>query len=291
MTDVLTVLNANPAWLVGLSALLGLLFGSFLNVVIYRLPIMMETRWRTECEEMLEPENARGDSETFNLLTPRSRCPQCGVAVSALSNVPVFSWLWLRGKCANCRAPISVQYPTVELITGLASAVVIAHFGATAAGGAALILTWALVALSGIDFNTTLLPDDITLPLLWLGLIANLFFLYTDLQSAVLGAVFGYLSLWLVYQGFKLITGKEGMGFGDFKLLAALGAWLGWQYLPLVILVSSLLGAIVGISLMLILGRDRNVPIPFGPYLAFAGWICLIWGSELNALYLGSYGG
>ena len=284
MAATLEVFRLYP-WTALVAALvLGLLVGSFLNVVAYRLPKMLEADWRAQCCELLE--QPQPEPETFNLIRPRSRCPHCSHGIRAWENVPVLSYLLLRGRCSACRGPISRRYPVVELATGLLSLAVAHHFGVSAQALAALLLTWALVALTLIDFDTQLLPDNITLPLLWLGLIVNSQGLFVSLEAALWGAVAGYLSLWSIYWLFKLITGKEGMGYGDFKLLAALGAWLGWQLLPVVILLSSLVGAIIGIGLMLILGRDKNIPIPFGPYLAMAGWLALIWGDQLMHQYL-----
>ncbi len=268
------------------SGLLGLLIGSFLNVVIYRLPIMMQREWESECREMLGQELSGECDEPFNLSQPRSRCPHCGHAITALENIPVFSYLALRGRCSGCQAKISPRYPLVEVTTALLSVVVASHFGVGWQAAAAILLTWVLITLSLIDFDVQLLPDSITLPLLWLGLLLNLNGLFTDLQSAVIGAAAGYLALWSVYQLFKLVTGKEGMGYGDFKLLALFGAWFGWQFLPQIILISALVGAVIGVSLILLLGRDRNIPIPFGPYLAVAGWVAMLWGEEINHTYL-----
>jgi leader peptidase (prepilin peptidase)/N-methyltransferase len=264
--------------------ILGLLVGSFLNVVIHRLPRMMERDWHNQCAEL------RGESlpeaEPISLARPRSRCPECGHAITVLENIPIISWLALRGKCSACRKPISPRYPIVEAITALISAFAAARFGFGWGTVGALLLIWSLIALTFIDFDTQLLPDSITMPLLWCGLILNSFGTYTDLHSAVIGAIGGYLSLWSVYWVFKLATGKEGMGYGDFKLLAALGAWLGWQILPLTILLSSLVGAIVGIALIVLAKRGRNVPMPFGPYLAAAGLLALFWGNDLTQSYL-----
>jgi leader peptidase (prepilin peptidase)/N-methyltransferase len=268
------------------SGLLGLIIGSFLNVVIYRLPLMMQREWESECREMLGQEPLEKQSEPFNLNRPRSCCPHCGHAITAIENIPVLSYLFLRGRCSGCQAKISPRYPLVEAATALLSLIVAAHFGFGWQAAAAILLTWVLITLSLIDFDVQLLPDNITLPLLWFGLLLNLNGLFADLQSAVIGAVAGYLALWGVYQLFKLLTGKEGMGYGDFKLLALFGAWLGWQYLPQIILISALVGAVIGISLILILGRDRNIPIPFGPYLAVAGWVAMLWGEEINRTYL-----
>jgi len=284
---------------IALAAVLGLLIGSFLNVVIHRLPLMLERRWAAECAEMhpatapstlpgsgLAAPATAAQAPALNLITPRSRCPQCGHAIGALENIPILSWLLLRGRCSACRAPISARYPLVEGVTGLLTAFAAAHFGYGWAAAGAIVLIWCLIALTFIDFDTQLLPDSITLPLLWGGLLFNLSGTFTDLHSAVVGAIAGYLSLWSVYWAFKLATGKEGMGYGDFKLLAALGAWLGWQMLPLTILLSSLVGAVVGIVLIVLAKRGRNVPIPFGPYLAAAGLLALFWGKELTHSYL-----
>jgi len=264
--------------------LFGLLFGSFLNVVIHRLPKMMENDWQCQCAE-LRGEEAPAQ-EPLSLALPRSRCPSCGHSITALENIPVISWLVLRGKCSACKAPISFRYPFVEALTSLLAALAAAHFGFGWAAAGSILLICGLIVLTFIDFDTQLLPDSITLPLLWAGLLFNLFGTYTDIQSAIIGAMVGYLSLWSVYWGFKLCTGKEGMGFGDFKLLAALGAWLGWQILPLIILLSSLVGAVVGIGLILLAKHGRDVPIPFGPYLASAGLLAVFWGKELTQLYL-----
>jgi leader peptidase (prepilin peptidase)/N-methyltransferase len=291
MQNFLDALAFYPAlaWVGAL--ILGLLVGSFLNVVIYRLPKMMEAEWREQCTELLCVGQEAADetpqkSAPFNLVVPRSRCPHCGHQIASWENIPVISYLCLGGKCSACKSPISFRYPSVELVTGLLSVCVIYFFGATALGLAALVFTWCLIALTMIDVDTQLLPDSITLPLLWLGLIVNNFGLMTTLQSAFWGAVAGYLILWSVYWLFKLITGKEGMGYGDFKLLAALGAWMGWEFLPQIVLLSSLVGAVIGIALMIIKKRGKDIPIPFGPYLAIAGWIALIWGEHINRHYL-----
>jgi leader peptidase (prepilin peptidase)/N-methyltransferase len=267
------------------AALLGLLVGSFLNVVIYRLPIMMQREWRAQALEYLEcpPEQI---SERFNLLLPSSRCPHCGHRIRSWENIPLLSWLALRGKCSSCRAPISSRYPLVELACGLLSGYVAWHFGFTWEAGAMLLLTWGLVAMSMIDIDHQLLPDSLVLPLLWLGLILNNFGLFVSLESALWGAVAGYLSLWSVYWLFKLVTGKEGMGYGDFKLLAMLGAWGGWQVLPLTILLSSVVGAVLGTILLRVQRAESSTPIPFGPYLAIAGWIALLWGDRITESYL-----
>jgi leader peptidase (prepilin peptidase)/N-methyltransferase len=279
-------LLADPVAFAIVAGIFGLMIGSFLNVVIHRLPTIMERDWAAQCAEL------RGESppvfEPLSLAQPRSRCPHCAHPISAMENIPLLSWLVLRGKCKGCSAPISPRYPLVEAITGILFAYSAWRFGFGIAGIGALCFIGALIALTGIDFDTQLLPDDITLPLLWLGLLLNAFNTFTDLKSAVIGAVAGYLTLWSVYWGFKLATGKEGMGFGDFKLLAALGAWLGWQMLPLTILLSSFVGALIGLSLIVFARQGRNVPIPFGPYLAIAGVIALFWGKPLTLAYLGT---
>lgn len=270
---------------------LGLVVGSFLNVVIHRLPKMMETEWREQCEEFLRPDNTDPPpapaKPKYNLVVPRSACPACGHQITAIENVPILSYAFLGGKCRACRAPISIRYPIVEAITGALTLFAAWRFGVSYAAVFAVIFVWALVALTFIDADTTLLPDDITLPLLWLGLLVNVGGTFTTLTSAVIGAAAGYLVLWLVYWAFKLLRGKEGMGYGDFKLLGALGAWLGWQMLPLVILLSALVASVVGIIGIVVQGRDKGAKLPFGPYLAAAGFIAMMWGSKLNALYLG----
>jgi leader peptidase (prepilin peptidase)/N-methyltransferase len=277
----------DPAIMVVACGLLGLLIGSFLNVVIHRLPIMMERDWQTQCAE------ASGSPapvfEPLSLVAPRSRCPHCNRQVLALENIPILSYLLLKGKCKGCGKAISLRYPLVEAVTGLLFGYAAWRYGATFAGAGALLFIAAMIALTFIDFDTQLLPDDITLPLLWAGLLLNLGGTFTTLSNAVTGAAAGYLALWSVYWLFKLATGKEGMGYGDFKLLAAIGAWLGWQMLPLVILLSSVVGALVGIVLIVLARHGRNVPIPFGPYLAAAGVIALFWGQWLNRTYLGLF--
>jgi len=280
----LALLREAPAFFVGCILVLGLLVGSFLNVVIYRLPKIMEREWQTFCAELAEQTPAT--TETFNLVTPRSRCPSCATPVHALDNIPLLSYALLRGKCRHCAAPISSRYPIIEALTGLLSAYIAWRFGVSAMTFAALVFCWSLIALTFIDADTQLLPDQITQPLIWLGLLMNLGGLFTDLPSALIGATAGYLSLWSIYWLFKLITGKEGMGYGDFKLLAAIGAWLGWSMLPVVILLSSLVGAIVGISLIVFARHARSQPIPFGPYLAGGGLIALFWGQDLTQAYL-----
>lgn len=276
--------NLPPVFTGGFVLFLGLAVGSFLNVVIYRLPVMMERRWRAEAGDILELPAPATPLPAFNLAVPNSRCPHCGHEITALENIPVLSWLFLRGRCSSCKNPISARYPLVELATGLLSLLVLAAFGPSMKLLLGLVLTWALVALTMIDFDTQLLPDDITLPLLWGGLLANLNGLFVPLHAAVLGAAFGYLSLWGVYWLFKLVTGKEGMGYGDFKLLAALGAWLGIAMLPVIILLSSLVGAIIGLGYLAV--RRESAPFAFGPYLAIAGFVALIWGPSLLRWYL-----
>lgn len=267
--------------------LVGVMVGSFLNVVIYRLPLMLERGWRAECRAFLALEPEAESDEAYNLVVPRSRCPACAKLIAAWENIPVLSYLWLRGRCSGCGTRISPRYPAVELLTAVLSVAVAWRFGFSAQTAAALPLTWALVALTFIDIDKHLLPDVITLPMLWAGLCLSLFGVFVNSETSIVGAAFGYLSLWSVYHLFRLATGKEGMGYGDFKLLALLGAWLGWAKLPMVILLSSLVGAVLGIAMIVILGHDRRVPIPFGPYLAIAGWIALLWGDAINAAYLG----
>ncbi len=282
---LIELLQREGLFLVMVAGIFGLLIGSFLNVVIYRLPVMLERQWTEQCQEMLGQERDQS-TKPFNLIAPRSRCPECGHAISAWENIPVVSYLALRGRCRQCSTPISARYPLIELLSGLLSALVAWHFGFTLQAAGALVLTWSLISLAFIDIDHKLLPDAITLPLLWLGLLINVGSTFTTLQASVVGAALGYLVLWAVFQGFRLLTGKEGMGYGDFKLLAMLGAWLGWQYLPLIVILSSVVGAAVGISLVLIRRHDRTVPIPFGPYLAAAGWIALIWGAQLIDTYM-----
>lgn len=280
--------NANLGIFITVVVVMALLVGSFLNVVIVRLPRMMEHAWRRDAQLLLQSASGNASDGALGLAFPPSHCPRCGHRIRAWENIPLLSYVLLRGRCAGCGERISVRYPLVELLTAVLSAVVALRFGASGTGALALVFTWALIALAVIDFDHQLLPDDITLPLLWLGLLVNSFGTLVPLHDAVWGAALGYLLLWGVYWAFKLLTGKEGMGFGDFKLLAALGAWLGWQALPVVIILSSLVGAVVGIVLIVVLGRDRNVPIPFGPYLAAAGWITLLWGDAISHAYLGT---
>ena len=270
--------------------LLGLIIGSFLNVVIYRLPLMMDQDWRGQCREFLSNElkdiESSREESPFTLSRPHSHCPKCKHPISALENIPLFSYLIQRGRCRHCDHPIGIRYPLVELLTGILSVVVVIQLGFTMQAAAALLLTWSLITLSFIDYDWQLLPDSITLPLLWFGLLLNMIPLWVDLETALLGTVIGYLSLWSVYQLFKLVTGKEGMGFGDFKLLALFGAWLGWQHLPLIIILSAAAGAVIGILLIVFRGHQRDKPIPFGPYLAIAGWIALLWGDPIISAYL-----
>jgi leader peptidase (prepilin peptidase)/N-methyltransferase len=293
--ELIDLLRGSPALYALCAGVIGLLIGSFLNVVIHRLPKIMEAEWRAQCADLAAATPAGTDAPAappapaYNLVTPRSACPACGAPITALQNVPVLSWLVLRGRCAACRAPISVRYPLVELATAALSAAVAWRFGFGWESACALTVTWTLVALTGIDLDTQLLPDSLTLPLMWLGLLAAAYLgrgpgpLPVDLKSAVLGAAFGYLSLWAVYHLFRLATGKEGMGYGDFKLYAALGAWLGWQLLLPVILFAAASGAVLGVLLIVLRRHERSVPIPFGPYLAVAGWLVMMWPRELVA--------
>lgn len=282
---LLDLLASSPLAFVLCTLILGLLVGSFLNVVIYRLPLMMIRDWKTQSREMLDLP-AEPQPETFNLILPHSRCPHCSHKIRAWENIPVVSYVFLGGKCSQCKAPISKRYPLVELACGLLSAFIAWHFGFGWQAGAMLVLTWGLLAMSLIDADHQLLPDAIVLPLLWLGLIVNAFGLFTSPTDALWGAVAGYLVLWCVFWLFKLITGKEGMGYGDFKLLAMLGAWGGWQILPLTILLSSIVGAVLGLILLRLRNVETSTPIPFGPYLALAGWIALLWGDQITTSYL-----
>jgi len=288
VTTTVEALYASPAFLYFITAILGLCIGSFLNVVVYRLPLTLQKEWQSDCCSLLEIEPPEDNSrhKVFNLLFPNSHCPHCDHNIRLWENIPVLSYLILKGKCSGCSQAISLRYPLVEFATGLLSVLVVYLMGFTLQSGLALVLTWALISLTLIDFDTQLLPDNITLPLLWLGLIANYYGVYTSLESALWGAIAGYLSLWSIFWLFKLITGKEGMGYGDFKLLAALGAWMGWQALPQIIILSSFVGAAIGIGGILVMGRDKNLPIPFGPYLAIAGWIALLWGEDISLWYL-----
>jgi len=287
MTALLDAFSSSP-WLFALVVfIVSLMVGSFLNVVIYRLPIMMERGWKAEFQDYFgdQGEAQPEQLETFNLAVPASTCPKCGHKIRAWENIPVLSYLVLGGKCSNCKTPISIRYPIVELFTGLFCVWVALHFGPSVEALVAILLTWLLIAMTGIDLDTMLLPDQLTLSALWIGLIASTQQLFVGPVDAILGAAFGYLSLWSVYWLFKLATGKEGMGFGDFKLLAALGAFVGWQGLPIIILLSSLVGAVVGITIMLVKGKDKNLAIPFGPYLAAAGWLALLYKDTITDYY------
>lgn len=278
-----------PVWAISNAVIFGLLVGSFLNVVIYRMPKMLQRSWQQEAAMILEDEERLKTLEKepeITLAKPASTCPHCGHKIRAWENIPVISYLIQGGKCSSCKSGISIRYPLVELATAIISAVVIAHFGGNWAGLAALLFSWVLIALTMIDADHQILPDDLTLPLLWAGLLANYFGLFVSLPEAVLGAIAGYMTLWSVYWLFKLITGKEGMGYGDFKLLAALGAWMGWQMLPLIIILSSLVGAILGSIMLMRANKEQGTPIPFGPYLAVAGWIALLWGQQIVDYYL-----
>ncbi|MFV1973653.1 MAG: A24 family peptidase [Thiohalobacterales bacterium] len=285
--DVLLLLQESPPLFYGTAGILGLVVGSFLNVVIHRLPIILNRQWAEQCCEHLElePETVAEDTP-FNLVTPASRCPECGHRIGALENIPVLSYLVLKGRCRICATRISPRYPVIELATATLSIITVMHFGFTIQAAMALVFTWTIIPLCMIDYDCQLLPDTMTLPLLWFGLGLSVWNIFVDSQSSIFGAIAGYLSLWLVFQLFRLATGKEGMGFGDFKLLAAIGAWTGWQLLPIVILFSSAVGAVIGISLILLKGHDRSQPLPFGPFLASAGWITLLWGQDILTLYL-----
>jgi len=283
----------SPILFIGISFVLALLIGSFLNVVIYRLPIMMERDWRAQCEEIAETPAAELPTGRFDLVAPRSRCPSCGHTITAIQNIPVVSYLVLGGKCGSCQAPISRRYPVIELLSAVMTAIVAWRFGFGWEAAAAILMTWTLIAISVIDIDHQIIPDSISLPLIWAGLFLSLFhesagaeILFVDPSTAIAGGLAGYLSLWSIYHLFRLLTGKEGMGYGDFKLLAALGAWLGWQMLPLIILLSAFVGAIVGVALIAFKRQDRNVPIPFGPYLAAAGWIAMLYGPQIMDTYL-----
>ncbi|MEX0706531.1 MAG: A24 family peptidase [Woeseia sp.] len=282
-----------PALYVALIIVLALLVGSFLNVVIHRLPLMMERDWRSQCDELLATPERKLPEGRFDLMVPRSQCPACDAPITALQNVPILSYVLLRGRCANCGTAISARYPAVEALTAVLSGLVAWRFGVGAEAAAAILLTWVLVAVTFIDFDHQIIPDSISLPLVWIGLTLSLFHplsgasvLFIAPQTAIVGALAGYLSLWSVYHLFRLVTGKEGMGYGDFKLLAALGAWLGWQQLPMIIILSALVGAVLGIALIVVRGRDRNVPMPFGPFLAAAGWLAMMYGQQIQNWWL-----
>lgn len=290
MPEIFQLLETSPIFFLTFVFIVSLLVGSFLNVVIYRLPVMMELSWKQEFQQYFSEQgdaNATSQpTETFNLVKPDSTCPKCQHKIRAWENIPVLSWLYLGGKCSQCKNPISFRYPAVELFTALTSLAIAWHFGFGIQAAAGIFLTWCLVSLIFIDIDKMLLPDQITLPLLWIGLLLSLNTTFVGPTDAILGAAFGYLSLWSVYWLFKLLTGKEGMGYGDFKLLAALGAFVGWQHLPIVILLSSFVGAVIGISLILMKGKNKSTHIPFGPYLAIAGWLTLLYGNDIADLYL-----
>jgi leader peptidase (prepilin peptidase)/N-methyltransferase len=305
LNDLAALYAGDPALFAGSVFLLGLVIGSFLNVVIYRLPIMLERDWRSQAAELLSSADgvtghaleAHGVSAKLTLSTPGSACPSCKAPIKAWQNIPVISWLMLRGRCASCKTRISVRYPLVELATGLLSAWVAWHFGFGAPAACGLLVTWALIALTGIDIDHQLLPDGITLPLMWAGLLSAVLIgpiagspIPASAEDAIIGAISGYVSLWLIFHAFRLITGKEGMGYGDFKLFAALGAWLGWKLLPLVILLSAATGAVLGILMIVLRGRDRSAPMPFGPYLAAAGWLAMMYGDAVVSSYLRASG-
>ena len=290
------LLSAYPLLFVGVAFAFALLIGSFLNVVIYRLPIMMERDWRAQCAELADSPAPELPEGPFNLATPRSRCPACTAPITALQNIPVLSYLILAGKCANCGARISARYPVIEFTTAALSAAVAWRFGFGMEALAGIALTWTLIAISVIDIDHQLIPDSLSLPLVWAGLLLSLFSplagantLFIAPPTAIVGAIAGYLSLWSVYHAFRLATGKEGMGHGDFKLLAALGAWLGWQLLPLIVVLSAAVGAVVGITLIVFKQHERSVPIPFGPYLAAAGWIAMMFGGQITDWYFGTW--
>jgi leader peptidase (prepilin peptidase)/N-methyltransferase len=290
ITHGLDTLSSLPYFHYPFTFLISLLVGSFLNVVILRTPKILEQEFKEECCDLLEINSKSEKTKKISLSYPPSTCPKCNSKIKPWHNIPIISYfLLLRGKCHQCKHPISIRYPMIELVTGALSLFTVYLLGFTGAGLLALLLLWTLIALTVIDIDTFLLPDNLTLPLLWLGLVVNSFSVYTDLSSAVWGGILGYGSLWSVFWLFKLVTGKEGMGYGDFKLLAALGAWMGWQFLPVIILLSSFVGAVIGIAGIIIMGRDKNIPIPFGPYLAIAGWIAFLWGDDIIAYYLAHF--
>lgn len=284
---LITIFQNEPTFFVALCAIIGLMVGSFLNVVIVRLPIMMKRAWLLQCAEL------RGEKidapPKLNIVSPRSKCPNCDHKINKLENIPIFSYLVLKGRCSHCHAKIAIRYPLVEAFTSIISGFIAWHFGYSFIAFAALIFAWAIITLAMIDLDTQLLPDDLTLPLLWLGLLVNLFGGFTDIRSAIIGAAAGYLFLWLIFWIFKLVTGKEGMGYGDFKLLAAIGAWFGWSMLPLVILFSSFTGAIIGAGIIIVSKEKRNIPIPFGPFLAIGALIALFWGDQLIHIYFAQF--
>lgn len=284
--NLFNTLQTSPPVFYFTLGILGLIAGSFLNVVIYRLPKMLQNEWHRECRNLLEINAAEpSEEESYNLVLPRSSCPRCAHKITALENIPILSYILLAGKCSACKAAISLRYPVIEFLSAAIAIFIAWRFGYSVQTILAIILSWSLLVLSMIDIDEQLLPDDITLPFLWLGLFANMFGVFTDIYSSLIGAMLGYGILWSVYMMFKLLTGKEGMGYGDFKLLAMLGAWLGWQVIPLIILLSSVCGAVIGIGLIVLRKHDKSKPIPFGPYLALAGWIALVWGTELLGMY------
>lgn len=282
--NIIDLFITQPAVFYSFVTLLGLTIGSFLNVVIHRLPLMLEADWKDQCRELLKLGPQTEDKITLS--RPASSCPHCQHKIRIWENIPIISYLFLKGRCSHCKSPISIRYPLIELLTAVLSLTVALHFGVTLQTIFALFLTWSLIAMSIIDLHKLILPDDITMPVLWLGLIISLFTIFTDPVNSIIGAVAGYLILWSVYQLFKLLTGKEGMGYGDFKLLALFGAWFGWEYLPLIIILSSATGAVIGILMIALTKHQRDVPIPFGPYLAIAGWISMLWGNTIISWYL-----
>lgn len=285
--NLLTALQTNTALTFTVTVVFALVVGSFLNVIIHRLPVMMQRDWDHQCRDYLKLPQEPKAPKYFNLFTPSSHCPNCNTPVKAWHNIPILGYLMLKGKCYSCHEKISMQYPFVELLTAVTSVLTIWHFGFNFAGLMALLFTWSLIVLTFIDIEHQILPDTITLPMLWLGLLVNLKHTFTLGSTAVLGVIFGYLCLWLVAQGFKILTKKEGMGYGDFKLLAMLGAWMGWKLLPIILIFSSICGVLLTVALIFFKLRSRTQPIPFGPYLAIAGWISLLWGAPLIAWYLG----
>jgi leader peptidase (prepilin peptidase)/N-methyltransferase len=287
MNALLLAFETSPAFWITASVIVGLMVGSFLNVVIYRIPVILEREWQKQARDILELETATQD-EVFNLITPRSRCRSCNTPISAWQNIPLLSYLILRGRCAKCRMQISPRYPAIELLTGILTGLTAWYFGFSTAAFAAFLFLWLLIAMTFIDFDHQLLPDNLTLPLLWLGLLFSTSNIFVTPEQSIIGATVGYLSLWSIYHAFRLLTGKEGMGYGDFKLFAALGAWMGWLYLPLIILLSAGAGAVIGISMIILAGRDRAQPMPFGPFLAIAGIIAFFFGGDIIQWYLGS---
>lgn len=282
-----TLIQNDPAVFIALCAIIGLMVGSFLNVVIFRLPKMMERAWLQQCAELCGEKIEK--PPVLNIASPRSMCPSCGHKINFLENIPIISYLFLKGQCSHCHAKISTRYPIIEAFTSIISGFIAWYFGYSFITFAALIFTWAMITLAMIDLDTQLLPDDITLPLLWFGLLVNLNSGFTDIRSAIIGAAVGYLFLWLIFWIFKFVTGKEGIGYGDFKLLAAIGAWFGWSMLPLVILFSSLSGAIIGVGIIATSKEKSSVPIPFGPFLAFGALIALFWGNQINHIYFAQF--